>query len=109
MPTAATVTVTEYGYSITGGDTATTINSGRIWVKAMAFAANATNATCVLTSIVAGTATTCFKFKAYDAGGGSLNAAGNFIYFGESGVPFTGLALTPSATTDILYIFLTRH
>jgi len=106
MATSATVTKTEYGFSITGGDIATVIDSGKIWVKSMAFAGNATNATCVLTSNVNGTATTCFKFKCYDAGGGSLNAAGNFVYFGEVGAPFTNLTLTPSATTDILYIFL---
>lgn len=106
MATSATVTKTEYGYSITGGDIATVINSGKIWVKAMGFAGNATTATCVLTSDVAGAATTCFKFKCYDAGGGSLNAAGNFIYFGEIGVPFTNLTLTPSNTADILYIFV---
>ena len=102
---AATVTTTEYGYSITGGTDATTINSGKIYVKAMGFAGNADNATAALTSLVGITATTCFKFKSNDTN--ELNSAsGNFVFFGDNGVPFTGLAVTLSKAGDVLYIYL---
>jgi hypothetical protein len=105
---AATVTKSTYGYSITGGTDATVIDAGKLWVKGIAFAGNATNATAVLTTLPSehSTAVSCCKFKCYDAGGGSLNAPGNYIFFGDSGIPMNSLAVTLSATTDVLYVYL---
>ena len=101
----AGVTPTEYGYMVTNGNSATTIAAGKIRIKAMSFSGNADNATAALTSIVADVATSCFKFKSNDTN--ELNSAsGNFVYFGENGVPFTGLAVTLSSTSDHLYIYL---
>ena len=102
---AATVTETEYGFMVTGGTTATTINSGTLRVRALAFAGNADNATCVLTSLVgaAATATSCFKFK---TNANDLDCGESNVYFGEKGVCFTGLALTLSNAADILYVYL---
>ena len=123
---AATVTRTEWGYLVTGDTGATTIyplsdsaaagqtapttypekyldQTVRIRIKAMAFSGNATTATCVLTSGSA--STSFFKFKCYDAGGGSLNGAGNFVFFGDQGIDVYNLIVTLSNAGDGLYIF----
>jgi len=103
----ADMSTTEWGILVGGtGTDATTVSEGTLVVKGMAFSGNATTATCALTSDKNGTATSCMNFKAYDAGAGSLNAAGNYVYFGEAGVRFTGLIATLSHANDRLYIYL---
>ena len=102
---AATCTPTEYGYMVTGDTGAVTVSANTIRVKAMGFSGNADNAVCTLTNKVAGADANCFKFKASDTG--ELNAAsGNFVYFGEFGVRYTGLAVTLGNGGSHLYIFL---
>jgi len=99
-----TKTHTEWGYVLGGVDTdATSVDSGKIWVKAMAFAGNADNATCTLTSDVNATATSCFKFK---TNGNDLDCANSHVFFGDKGRPFTNLTATLSHADDRLYIFL---
>lgn len=103
---AATISSAEWGYSITGGTDATTISTGRLRIKAIGFSGNADNATCTLTTLEAGVAVSFAKFKSSDTG--ELNSAtGNFMYFGESGIPVSGLACTLSNASDHLYIYLT--
>ena len=103
----STVTGTEYGYSIVGtGADATTINAGKIRVKALAFSGGADEATCALTSVVAGTAVTCYKFKCDAGGGGDLNAGATHAFFGDKGVVFNGLACAISSNTSHLYVYL---
>lgn len=101
----ATVTKTEYGFSVTGGTDATTINTGKLWVKGVAFAGNADNATAACTALSASSATpvSCFKFK---TNGNDLDAPANYLFFGDKGIPVTGLAVTLSNTADVLYVYL---
>lgn len=104
---AADKSLTEWGWLVGGTDTdAVTVDTGTMYIKAMAFSGNATTATCVLTTDKNGVATSFYKFKAYDAGGGSLNASGHHVYFGENGVKATGLIATLSNASDTLYIYL---
>lgn len=100
----ATVTNTEYGYMVTGDTDATTVNTGRLWVKALAFAGNADDATCAITNDIAGTATSCIKFK---INGWDLDCANNFVFFGDKGRPFTKMIVTLGHADDRLYVFLT--
>lgn len=95
---------TEFGYVMGGtGTDATTVDSGTLRVKAMAFAGNADNATCACTIVKNGAAVSCYKFK---TNGSDLDAPHGHVYFGERGVPLTGLAVTPSHADDRLYIFI---
>ena len=100
---AATVTSTEYGYMVTGDTGAVTVNAGRMYVKGVAFAGNADNATCAATNVIGGTATSCFKFK---TNANDLDVGGSSLWFGEKGSPFTGLAVTLSHASDVLYIYV---
>jgi hypothetical protein len=100
---AATSTATEWGYHVTGDTGVVTVNAGKVYVKAVAFAGNADNATGAVTSKVAGADVSCFKFK---TNGNDLDAAGNYMYFGEKGIAFTGLAVTLSHASDVLYIYV---
>ena len=107
----ATVTKTEYGFSVTGGTTATKIASGKLWVKAMGFAGNAANATATLTSLpndTTGTAISCGKFRVASGDSSDLDVGANRIYFGDKGVPFNNLSVTLGNTDSILYVYLTR-
>ena len=112
MP-AATVTKMSYGYMLTGDTDATVVDSGAgvgvlagaIMVKAIGFSGNATTATALITEGLSAD-NSALKFKCYDAGGGSLNAAGNFVFFGETGVPFTNMKVTLSNASDHVYIFV---
>jgi len=102
---AADMTATEWGYVVGGTDTdARTVSNDKLWVKAIAFAGNADNATCTITSDVNGTATSCYKFK---VNGWDLDCANNFVFFGDGGRPFTKMIVTLSSADDRLYIFLT--
>jgi len=98
----ATVTNTEYGYMVTGSATATTINAGTLRVKALAFAGDDATDTAALTTLNAGAAVSCYKFKALTDDDSSYQ----YAYFGENGVPMTGLAVTLSDTGNYLYVFV---
>lgn len=107
---AATVTKTEYGFMVTGDTGVVEIFSGKMWVKLVAFAGNATNATATLISFpssgTAAAGVSCMKFKCYDAGGGSLNASGNFLFFGDKGIPLNSPQVTLSNGSDVVYVYL---
>ena len=103
-------TRTEWGIVAGGtGVDATSVNSGRLRVKAMAFAGNADNATCACTtSIDTGTTAaskliSCIKFK---TNANDLDAGANKIFFGDRGVPMSNLTVTMSHADDRLYIYL---
>lgn len=98
---APTISTTEYGYSITGGTDATSINSGKLWVKCIALAGNADDATAVFTSGFP--LVSCLKLKCRT---GDLDAASDSIFFGDQGVPFNNLTVTLGNTGDIVYIYL---
>jgi hypothetical protein len=107
---AATVTKTEYGFIVTGDTGAVEVFSGKIWVKGVAFSGNATTATATLVSFpssdTAAAGVSCMKFKCYDAGGGSLNASGNYLFFGDKGIPLNSPQVTLSNASDTIYIYL---
>lgn len=98
----ATIKNTEYGYEVTGGTGATTINTGTLRVKAFGFVGNDATDTITLTTIVNGTATSCYKFKAATDDDASMS----YVYFGEKGVSMTGLAVTLNDTSNFLYVFV---
>jgi len=100
----ATVTNTEYGYMVTGDTDATTVNTGRLWVKALAAVLDDNDDTIALTTLVNSVATSCFKFKANN---NDDDAGMEYVYFGEKGIPMTGLAATLNDTGNILYVYLT--
>jgi hypothetical protein len=100
---AATVTSTEYGYTVSGDTGAATVSTGRIWVKAMAAALDDDDDTAVLTTNVAGTDTSVFKFK---ANGNDDDAGMEYVYFGEKGIPMSGLKVTLNDAQSVLYIYL---
>jgi hypothetical protein len=100
---AATVTKKEFGYTVSG-DTGAVAISGKLRIKALAFAGNTDNATCAVTSRSgSAAASTCFKFK---TNGNDLDAAGNYMFLGDNGVPFDDISITLSHASDVLYIYL---
>lgn len=104
---AATVTKTEWGFEVSGGTDATLISDDKLWVKELAFAGAAATATAVLTTKMSdglNTPISCAKFKA--ASGSELDVSKERIFFGDRGVPMTGLTVTLGATGDILYVYL---
>ena len=105
---AADIAKFGFGYVVGGtGTDDTEVVDSKITVKAMAFSGNATTATCAVTSKnTSGTYASAIKFKCYDAGGGSLNAAGNKIFFGDDGVQFDGLKVNLSHASDQLFIYV---
>ena len=103
---AATVTAMEWGYMVTSDTGVVTINAGKLKVKSIHFAGNADNATAALTSLKttqAGgeAAVSCYKFK---TNGNDLDASANSAYF--EGAVFTGLAVTLSHGSDVLYVYV---
>lgn len=100
---AATVTTTEYGYSVTGGTDATKITSGRLWVTGLAFVGDDDDDTITLTTSVAGNNTTVSVYK-YKANGNDDDA--RYVSFGEKGVPMTDLTVTLDDTGSFLYVFV---
>ena len=100
---AATVTATEWGYHVSGDTGVVTVSTGKVYVKAVAFAGNADNATCAVTSKVAGADVSCFKFK---TNANDLDVGASNMYLGQNGVAFTGLAVTLSHASDVLYIYV---
>jgi len=100
---AADVTKTEYGFMVTGGTTATTINTGTLRVKALAFSGDDDDDTALLTTLKNETAVSCYKFKSM---GNDDDSSLSYAYFGENGVPMTGLAVTLDDTGSFLYVFI---
>lgn len=107
---AADKTRTEWGVVMGGtGTDATAVDAGRIWVKAMAFAGNADNATCTCTtSIDTGTtaATKLISVIKFKTNASDLDAPHGYVFFGERGIPMTNLTVTLSHADDRLYIYL---
>ena len=89
---AATITTTEYGYSITGGTDATTVNSGDSIVKTIVFFPNTATDKAVITT---GSASTSFA---------TLNNTSEVVTFGDNGVRMSNIKVTLTAATDILVI-----
>jgi len=89
---------------VTGGTSATTINSGRLRVKGISAVFDNDNDTASFTTLENGTAVSCLKFK---ANGNDDDAGMMHVYFGEKGIPVTGLAVTLNDADNIIYIFLT--
>jgi len=100
---AATVTATEWGYEVTGGTDATVINAKKMWVNTIAFSGNATTSTATLTSSTTAGQISCMKFTATQA---ANNMGNSQLSLGKPGCPFTNLTVTLSATSDILYVYL---
>jgi len=95
----ATVTATEYGYSITGGTDETMVAVDLIRVKMITYTALTANNVCALRSgAVSGTT---WYMKAT----GVSNAAGCSIYFGEYGALFSCLSVKLAEAQDIVMIY----
>lgn len=95
----ATVTITEYGYCITGGTDETRVAAGRIRVRGIGYAAlTANNIAQLRSGAVSGTA---WYMKATAAS----NAPGGYMYFGENGVVFDELSVKLTEAQDVVYIF----
>ena len=99
---AATVTKTEYGFMVTGDTGVVTVNSGTLRVKALAHAGDDATDTAALTTVKNGADVSCYKFKALTDDDSSYQ----YVYFGENGVPMTGLAVTLSDSGSYLYVFI---
>lgn len=95
----ATVTETEYGYSITGGTDETMVADGLIRIKMITYTALTANNVCVLRS--GATSGTRWYMKAT----GVSNAAGCSIYFGEYGALFSCLSVKLAESQDIIQIY----
>jgi hypothetical protein len=96
--------VTAWGILVGGtGTDATTITTGRLRVKAMAFAGNADNATCALTTVEQGAATSVYKWK---TNADDLDCGSSHVYFGEYGIELNSPVVTISHADDRLYLFL---
>jgi len=100
---AATVTPTEYGYQVTGDTGVVTISAGRLWVTMLAHSGDDHTDTAALTTLENGTAVSCYKFKSYN---NDDDSSMSYAYFGEKGVPMTGLAVTLSDSGSYLYVFI---
>jgi hypothetical protein len=88
------------------GTDATEVFSHKARIKALAFAGNADNATCAITTknhSDMAVYTDTIKFK---TNGNDLDAAGNYVFFGEQGIPVHGMTVTLSHADDRLYVYL---
>ena len=107
----ADMTQTEWGYVVGGTDTdAKTVTTGKLWVKCIAFAGNAADATATITSkpsVDTGTDVSCMKFKVAGGSSSDLDIAANNIFFGDAGIPLNYPIVTLSHADDRLYIYLT--
>lgn len=95
----ATVTETEYGYSITGGTDETMVALGLIRVKMITYTALTANN--VLTLRSGATSGTRWYMKAAAVS----NAPGTSIYFGEYGALFSCLSVKLAEAQDVVMIF----
>lgn len=95
---ASTITKTSYGFLVTGGTSATTITSDRIYIKRIVYIPAADAATCVLTDV---NTISIFKTK-------GATAATAYIYDvgGEKGVNYKGIISTCSGTGDELHLIV---
>lgn len=90
----ATVTTTEYGYSITGGTSATPVASGdSVIVKAFVFSPSVSTDTCTITT---GSGNTTLAVM--------TGATNSRFYIGDAGIPVSNINVTLSATGDVLAI-----
>ena len=100
---AATVSDTEYGYYVTGGTDATTIYTGKKYIRTIFFTPASTADTATLTSNKGGknTAVNCMEFK-------SAGTAGvpQFAWHLDDGVPYDNLAVTLSNASGHLYVIV---
>jgi hypothetical protein len=107
---AADIVKTEWGLLVGGtGTDDTEVSDKKLWIKALAFAGNADDATCVITGYpltTAGAKQGFWKAKV-STGTGELNAgSGNSIFFGDKGVPITAPSVKLGHADDRLYIYL---
>jgi hypothetical protein len=96
---AATVTETEYGYSVTGGTSETRIAAGRIRVRVIAYTATTANNVAAFRSGATSGSYWYMKAEAASA------ADRCYIYFGDNGVVFDELSVTLPAVTDVVQIY----
>ena len=96
---AATVTATEYGYSITGGTDETLVVTGLVRIKMITYTALTANN--VLTLRSGATSGTRWYMKA----AATSNAPGTYIYFGEYGALFSDLSVKLAEAQDVVMIF----
>jgi len=103
-PSESTAVVnTEYGYEITGVTGLTKIYAGTLRVKALAFLGDDDHDTCALTTQVNGVPVSCYKFKTHST---DNTPPTSYVYFGERGVPMTGLMANIDDAQSILFIFI---
>jgi len=96
---AATVTETEYGYSITGGTDETLVKADLIRIKMIAYTGlTAANTVRLRSGAVSGTS---WYMKAV----ATSDAAGSYIYFGEYGALFSCLSVTLTSAQDVVQIY----
>lgn len=99
----ATVTATEYGFMVTGGVDATTINSGKLLITGIGFSGDDDDDTAALTTVRGTSVVSCMKFK---TNGNDDDAGMSYISFGNVGIPMTGLAVTLNDTGNVLYVYI---
>lgn len=94
-----------WGYVCGGTDVdATEIFGTKARLKALAFAGNADDATCAITTKgLSGEYTDTIKFK---TNGNDLDAGGNKMNWGPEGIPIHGLTVKLSHANDRLYVYL---
>ena len=103
-PSESTAVVnTEYGYEITGVTGLTKIYAGTLRVKALAFLGDDDHDTCALTTQVNGVPVSCYKFKTHST---DNTPPTSYVYFGERGVPMTGLMANIDDAQSVLFIFI---
>jgi len=93
----ATVTETEWGYTITGGTDATAVSTETIYIKSIGFTPAANTDDVLIYNNTSGVSFYQFKF--------SVTAYQPFMYFGEGGVKLTKPMVKLTSASDILYIY----
>jgi len=98
---AATITKTEWGYYCTGGTDATTVFTGRRFIRSVVFIPNGTTDTMLLTSTknVTGAATNWMEL-----GSGGIANHQECPWHLDDGVPADNMALTLSDAAGAAYI-----
>lgn len=100
---AATVTQTEWGYYVTGGTDATTVYTGRRYIRSVVFSAGTTNDTATLTTTknISG-AVTNFLVMASPGVANQVECPWHL----DDGVPADSMAVTLSNTGGKLFIYV---
>jgi len=96
---AATVSTTEYGYTVTGGTDETLVKAGRIRVKMITYTGLTANNTVRIRSGATSGASWYMKAVA------TSDAPGAVIYFGDNGVFFDELSITLTDAKDVVVIY----